>query len=223
MCWTAFDDGVNTAVQVVEDVPRASWTGPSESIRARRGDWQGRCLKKLARDWVGGHTHGDRVQARGYFGRHAWLFEQHQGERPRPEAGAEQLRCRVRDSYANELGGIAEVNDQRIVGGPLLGFEDAAHGRRVERIRAQPVHGLGRKRDEAARAQNRCCFGDAARVGRQHPGMPASHGPNDHTPGTCPSAGRHTRLTRRVTVLPTPPVSRRFGQRHPPARGCPDA
>src|SRR5207248_2039157 len=107
VCWTAFDYGVNTAVQVIEDVPCASRTGPSESIRARRGDWQARCSKKLARDRVGRHTHGDGVQTRGYLRRHEWLLEQHERERPRPEAAAEQLRCRVRDSYASELGGIA--------------------------------------------------------------------------------------------------------------------
>ena len=61
------------------------------------------------------------------------------------------------------------VDDQRTRIRPSLGFEDALHGRFVERIRAQPVDGLGRERDQASGAQQlrRSCYFGA------HSGMSA--------------------------------------------------
>ena len=48
---------------------------------------------------------------------------------------------------------IVEVDDDRMIGRPFLELEDAAHGRRVLRVGAQPVDGFGRKRDQLAVTQ----------------------------------------------------------------------
>ena len=48
---------------------------------------------------------------------------------------------------------VVEVDDDRVVGRPLLELEDAAHRRRVLRIGAEPVDGFGGKSDELAVAQ----------------------------------------------------------------------
>ena len=49
-------------------------------------------------------------------------------------------------------GGVAEVQDQRIVSRPLLGFENAPHRLCIETVRAQPVDGFGGEGDQAAGA-----------------------------------------------------------------------
>ena len=42
------------------------------------------------------------------------------------------------------------MHDQRIEARPLLGREDLGHRGRVQRIGAEPIDGLGRKRDDIA-------------------------------------------------------------------------
>jgi hypothetical protein len=57
------------------------------------------------------------------------------------------------------------VHDERIVGWALLGFENAPHRGWIERVRAEPVDRLGRKRDQAAGAQARGRATDRLAIG----------------------------------------------------------
>ena len=46
-----------------------------------------------------------------------------------------------------------DVDDQRVVGRPPLGFEQPLHRRAIERMHAQAINRLSGKRDKAAAAQ----------------------------------------------------------------------
>ena len=52
-----------------------------------------------------------------------------------------------------ELRGARDVHDHRMIGGPALHREQAAHRVGVRGVGAEAVHGLGRERDELAGAQ----------------------------------------------------------------------
>ena len=52
-----------------------------------------------------------------------------------------------------QIVGTRQVHDQRVAGGPPLDLEDAGDGRRVLGVGPEPVHGLGRYRDDAAGPQ----------------------------------------------------------------------
>ncbi len=76
-------------------------------------------------------------------------------ERARPE----RRRERVRDvgdvaSELVELRGARDVHDDGMVGRPALDREEALQRVRVRGVGAEPVHGLGRERDEPAGAQH---------------------------------------------------------------------
>jgi hypothetical protein len=49
------------------------------------------------------------------------------------------------------------MNDQRVRARSGFGGEDPLHSRRIERMGAESVHGLGWERDESSLAQNICC------------------------------------------------------------------
>ena len=79
----------------------------------------------------------------------------------------------------NELAGIRDMDDQRMVGGPALCREDAGHGRWIFRVRPEAVNGLGGKGDQSAAAQDLCGFRyDIERLSdRRHgSGAPACRG-----------------------------------------------
>jgi adenylate cyclase, class 2 len=57
---------------------------------------------------------------------------------------------------------IRHMHNQRIPAGPLFRFEYFRHGRGIQSIRAQPVHGLRWERDRAARAKQLCRPRDCA-------------------------------------------------------------
>jgi len=45
------------------------------------------------------------------------------------------------------------MDDERIETRPLFRFENFCDRERIERVRRQPINGLGRQRDDFARAQ----------------------------------------------------------------------
>ena len=53
-----------------------------------------------------------------------------------------------------ELRGARHVHDDRMIGRPSLHREQASHRVRVRGVGTEPVDGLGRERDELARAQH---------------------------------------------------------------------
>ena len=57
------------------------------------------------------------------------------------------------------------MHDQRVEARPALGGEDRGDGTLVRRIAAEPIHGLGRERDEPPGAQQRGGAGDRRRAG----------------------------------------------------------
>ena len=57
------------------------------------------------------------------------------------------------------------MHDQRVEAGPGLGGEYSGDGMLVCRIAAEPIHGLGRERDEPPGAQQRGGAGDRRRRG----------------------------------------------------------
>jgi hypothetical protein len=72
---------------------------------------------------------------------------------------------RVEDGQSLGLGETANMHDQRVEAGPRLGCEYSGDGKVVCRIAAEPIHGLGRERDEPPGAQQCGGAGDRRRAG----------------------------------------------------------
>ena len=72
---------------------------------------------------------------------------------------------RIEDGQGLGFGEIANMHDQRVEARPSLGCEDTSDGTVVCRIAAEPIHGLGRERDELPRAQECARAGDRRRAG----------------------------------------------------------
>ena len=73
-------------------------------------------------------------------------------------AASSRAASRHLDDERRHVVNCRDVNDQRIVGGPLLRGEQSLDRASIERMRTEPVDGLGRKCDEPAGAQ---AFGGA--------------------------------------------------------------
>ena len=104
-----------------------------------------------------GHAQCDGVEPRGrqLCHRTTILLGHHERQRARPERGC-QLPAGIGE--AAEPGGgirIRHVHDQRIEVRPSLGGKDRRDRPAIGRVRPEPVHGLGRERDEGAVAQRR--------------------------------------------------------------------
>ena len=69
---------------------------------------------------------------------------------------------------------VGNVRDQRVEARAVLGGVDLGYGLRVGRVGAEAVDGLGRKRDEAACAQDRGGPGQPGTVGGQSLGRAAT-------------------------------------------------
>ena len=76
---------------------------------------------------------------------------QHQRQRPRPKS------CRQLPAEVGEMAellrrrDVRHMHDQRVELWPALGREDRRHGATIGGVGAEPVHGLGRKRDQGCR------------------------------------------------------------------------
>ena len=117
----------------------------------------GRAQQRL-RDRVRRHAHGDGVEPRRrQLGdraiRAAWPAPASAAPaRTLPPAAGRAASARPAAAAASTS---AHVHDQRIEARPALGREDRRHGAAVGGIRAEAVHGLGRKRDQRAAPQRR--------------------------------------------------------------------
>ena len=215
---------------------------PSVAVRRRRGDPAAERLEQRLRDGMRRHAHRHRVLPARQFVRHAGCAWQHQGQRARPEACGERRGGGRHGGHPlRQRGGIGEVQDERVRSGPALERIDAPQRRGVARIRAEPVDGLGRESDQAARAQRADGRGDVGRAARDgghvrqsialHPGAPAARpaSPPD-TPaatlghGIRPPAGKTWTRRPRPGFLCSPPSpvrrssSPRRRRRDPPPR-----
>ena len=85
---------------------------------------------------------------------HAFCALQHEGERPGPEAARKRV-CGVRNIARpfRELSRIRHMHDEGVIVRAPLGREDLPYRGVIGGIRAEAIHGFGRKGDEPARAQ----------------------------------------------------------------------
>ena len=154
-------DQIDAPVEILTHVLGRRRTRPREAIRARRGNGDPRAFEQRARDRMRGHAHGHRRQSGGHDARESPAASEE-------SASADQARTRGqrgRESrnvsrHCLELRGRCEMHDHRIGRGPSLRLEDARCRRRVQRMRAEAVHGLRRKCHQPTANENRGCVGD---------------------------------------------------------------
>ena len=111
-------------------------------------------VEQLERQRVRWHADPDGRPPTGDDVEHAVAaFEEHR-ERTRPAGGGEDARGRRdRTRPVSQLVGIGQVHDQRMAWRPALDLEDAGDSRRILGVGTEPVHGLGRHRDDATGTQ----------------------------------------------------------------------
>ena len=104
---------------------------------------------------MAGHAHGDGVETGGgkFRDRAVRKAGQNQRQRPGPEGGREFFGSIIEARERARRGGVANMRDQRIERGSALGVVKTRDRRAVGGIGAEPINGLGRKRDEPARGQ----------------------------------------------------------------------
>lgn len=67
--------------------------------------------------------------------------------------------------YLGQLRGCAQVDNQWVGGGPLLGRKNAGHRRGVERVRPQPIHRFGWEGHQLAAPKRRSGLGNRGWLG----------------------------------------------------------
>jgi len=127
-----------------------------ESIRTRRRDRYAGLAQQCQCGRMCGHPNRDRIRTGGHDIRYDITLAQHERKRAGPARSrqtlgalgpvCDQCLCRVT---------VGHVYDDGIPRRPALGGEDPGDGRRIERVRAKAVNGLGGKRDEFAALQQR--------------------------------------------------------------------
>ena len=140
-----------------------------EAVGRRRGDAGmfagsgGKAAQQFERDRVAGNAQADRVLAAGHGRRHPGLLFQDQRQRAGPES-FHQFPGDVGNLLGPAVDRImaGEMDDQRVIGGPALGGEDAGDGIGIGGIRPEAVDRFGREGDQFTRAQQ---FDGAAVVG----------------------------------------------------------
>ena len=147
------------------------WSGGAAAVGARGGDADSRIageggepVEDRAHERMRGHTQGDGVLAAGDEVAGARGPREHEGERAGPRLRGEGVRVggHVRRPRGH-LGGVAQVDDQRVVGGAALGRVDPGDGARQVRAGPEAVDRLRRHRREVAGGQGP---GGLVRVGR---------------------------------------------------------
>ncbi len=180
------------------------------AIRARRRDGNARGLEQGPRDRVRGNAHGHSGQARRHGIRHLVAFGEHDRERPGPKGPRQPVGSLIPAAcHVGHVVDTGDVHDERIVMRTTLRDVDALDGERVERVRAEPVDGLRRKRDELAGAKERGRFGDRGGVRMGGIDLDDAHaypkydrtvsfrpGPTGHEARSCPNIYRTLRPAR---------------------------
>ncbi|ABA51112.1 hypothetical protein BURPS1710b_1002 [Burkholderia pseudomallei 1710b] len=152
-------DGI---AELVAHVLRGGRAHVAEAVRRRRGDAAVPAAPRVERaqqrlrDRMRRTAQADRVLPAAHRVRNVRGALQDQRERAGPERVDQLLR--VGGQRFDPITGIAarrEMDDHRMVRRPPFRRVDARDGGRVLRVGAEPVDGLGRKRDELARIEPR--------------------------------------------------------------------
>ena len=155
----AVDDQVDAAAQIGQHMRRGG-----RRDMAGAGRWRHHRLAEFRQDGAGDRVIGHsaarwsaarRSPAPRPRNRAAW---DHQGERPRPQGLRQPLRIGIEAAEPAGRRQVLDMADERIERGPALGLIEPRHRLAVAGIGAEPIDGLGREGDEAAR-------GEAARRG----------------------------------------------------------
>ena len=151
--------------QIVGDVSRRRRRNAAEAIGRGRGDAAAERGEQRARHRMRRHAQPDAVLAAGDDVGDVRCARKNQRQRPRPELAASFCaRLRHRARPVRDLVWIVEMDDHRMVGGSAFGGKDPAHGVGIAGVRAEPVDGFGRERDELAGAQAGDRAGDGGRA-----------------------------------------------------------
>lgn len=145
---------VDVGAQPVANMSSRRGTDRAETVGRWRRHTATERREQRAGDRMVGHPQRDRLQTAGDRAGNTAAPTKNQGHRARPETVSDAARRvgHLRDPVG-ELTRPAEVHDQRVRRGPPLHGEDTLHRVDVLRVRAEPVHGLGRERDQPTRAQ----------------------------------------------------------------------
>jgi len=152
---TAVKDEGDVGPQVLANVAGRRGTDGAKAIGGRRRDSATERREKRKRDWMVRHPQRDGLEPPGHSERHAVAPPQDERQGTRPEALGQKacrlwhVRCPI-----SELIGAADVDDERMRGGPPLDREDALDGADVLGIRTEAVDGLGGEGHEASSAQH---------------------------------------------------------------------
>jgi hypothetical protein len=123
-------------------------------VRRRRRDAAAECIEQLLRDGMIRNADGHGVLAAGDHVVHGWSALRDDGQRAGPECIGELLRLRCHVAHpALQVARMVDVHDDGMRRRPALEAEYLAHRVRVVRVRAQPVNGFGRERDQLAGSQ----------------------------------------------------------------------
>ena len=155
----AVEDQRHLARHVFCHVRRSGGRGAAAGIGRGGGDGAAHCGEEFARRRAAGQAQTHAIQPRADDIRDAVALFQYQRDRPGP-VGLDELFCQRRETgILFYLRFIADVHDQRVIGRAALGGEDARHRRRIARIGAEAVHGLGREGDQPPVADDGAGFG----------------------------------------------------------------
>ena len=176
MGWTGINDGVNPAIEIVEDVPCAGRADVSKHVGAGRGDRNAGTQDDVKRYRVRRHPNANKGAIRCYDIRHGRGARQEKCQWARPKL-LHQALCgdgNLGDKSVDH-GVLADragdMNDHRIPGRALLGGKDPGDCITIQSVRSKAIDGLRRESDEAARSENLsspaddmpCFFGVEAR------------------------------------------------------------
>ncbi len=164
------------------DVVGTGRTDPAETIGRGGRDSTAKGAEQGQRYRVIGHAETDTVLPAGYLQRRVPALEyQREGTGPETSGqlfgGGRNLPCPFRHPL-----GVADMDDQRMAGGPTLDGKYPLHRLRVAGIRAKAIDGFGRKGHHAALAKlldgqgNIGGYGHVRAVSR--PGVNASRCPS---------------------------------------------
>ena len=137
------------------DMRRCRRADPAGAVGRRGRDRPSGGAQQSLRDRVRRHAHRHRVEPGARQQRHpaGGTARQHQGQRTGPEAPGKPARPVVEHGQRLRLGEAWDMDDQRVEARPAFRGEDVGDGAVVCRVAAESVHGLGRKGDEGAGAQ----------------------------------------------------------------------
>ena len=149
----AVEDQIHSVTEFIPHMPGLGRADPAEAVGGGRGDAATEGVQQRERHGVMRHPQAHAVLAAGH-GQRRLATAEDQRQRPRPE-GLRQPPGDRRNvpRPALQQRRRADMDDQRVIGGPALEGENPAHGVRVAGVRAESVNRLGRERYDAASAE----------------------------------------------------------------------